>query len=214
MEFENGIDMIFFREKDYQFTIKRVLDIVSSLIGIVVLLPLFMIIPILIKLDSNGPIIFKQVRVGKDGKHFVIYKYRTMICGADGKKEVEIPEDIGGFIIQEKNDSRITKLGAFLRKTSLDEIPQLFNVFIGNMSIVGPRPEVPEIEKHFPKKYKQRVLVLPGITGLAQINGRGELPLKKKIEYDLEYIKNFTVLLDLKIILKTIGYVLQQEGAM
>ncbi|GAA0177435.1 exopolysaccharide biosynthesis polyprenyl glycosylphosphotransferase [Clostridium sediminicola] len=214
MEFENQIDSVVFREKEYQFTIKRGLDIVISLIGIIMLLPLFVIIPILIKIDSDGPIIFRQIRVGKDGKNFVIYKFRTMVSDADIKKEIEIPENIEDFVIQEKNDIRITKLGELLRRSSLDEIPQLFNVLIGNMSIVGPRPEVPGIVKYFPEKYKQRVLVLPGITGLAQINGRGELPLKKKVEYDLEYIQNFTVLLDIKIILKTIRYVLQQEGAL
>lgn len=214
MEFVNKIDINSLRSKEIQFVVKRFMDMILSFAGIMILLPVFILISILIKLDSKGPVVFKQNRVGKNGKLFTIYKFRTMKFDADINRKFDIPTNIGEFVIQEKNDSRITELGAFLRRTSLDEIPQLFNVIMGNMSIVGPRPEVPAIENYFPERYKQRVLALPGITGLAQINGRGELPLEKKINYDLEYIQNYTVVLDIKIILKTISYVLQQEGAM
>ncbi|WP_163195295.1 sugar transferase [Clostridium thermarum] len=201
--------------KKIHFIIKRILDIFLSLIGIILLLPVFLIIMVLIKFDSKGPALFKQVRVGKDGKNFVIYKFRTMVADAEAKRQLEInPEDISNFVFQSKSDNRITKVGAFLRKTSLDELPQLFNVLIGNMSLVGPRPEIPEVVKFYPEEYRQRLLVSPGITGLAQVSGRGEIELGKTISYDLTYIKNFTVWYDIKILFKTLSAVLKKEGAM
>jgi exopolysaccharide biosynthesis polyprenyl glycosylphosphotransferase len=202
-------------KKKLQFFIKRIMDLLFSLLGIILLLPLYLIIILLIRLDSKGPALFKQVRVGKNNKDFVIYKFRTMVVNAEAKRELEInPEDIGNFVFQSKNDNRITKVGAFLRKTSLDELPQLFNVFIGNMSLVGPRPEIREVVRFYPEEYKQRLLVSPGITGLAQISGRGEIELGKTIFYDLTYIKNFSVWYDIKIIFKTFASVLRKEGAM
>lgn len=123
------------------------------------------------------------------------------------------PEDISNFVFQSKNDNRVTKVGAFLRRTSLDELPQLFNVLIGNMSLVGPRPEIPDVVKHYPEHYRQRLFVKPGITGLAQVSGRGEIELGKTIFYDLTYIKNFSVLNDFKLLFKTAVSVLKKEGA-
>lgn len=202
------------KNKSVQFLIKRVLDIILSLIGIALLIPVYLIIIAAIKFNSKGPAIFKQVRVGKNNKPFVIYKFRTMIVDAEKKREIEIASDnIENFVFQSKNDNRITKVGAFLRKTSLDEIPQLFNVLYGNMSLVGPRPEIPDVVKFYPEEYKQRLLVLPGITGLAQISGRGEIELGKTIYYDLTYIKNFSVMYDIKIIFKTVINVFKREGA-
>lgn len=200
--------------KKMQFIIKRIMDIIFSSIGIVILLPVYIILAIMIKLDSKGPILFKQVRVGKDRKDFVIYKFRTMVVSAESKRELEInPEDMDNFVFQSKSDNRITKVGSFLRKTSLDEIPQLFNVLIGNMSLVGPRPEIPEVVKYYPEEYYQRLLVLPGITGLAQISGRGEIELGKTVYYDLTYINNFSVFFDLKILFTTVFKVFKREGA-
>lgn len=200
--------------KKLQFGIKRILDIALSAIGIVILLPVYLILIIAIKLDSKGPALFKQIRVGKDGKDFTIYKFRTMIVNAESKRELEInPEDLENFVFQSKSDSRITKFGSFLRRSSLDEIPQLFNVLFGHMSLVGPRPEIPEVVKHYPKSYHQRLLVLPGITGLAQISGRGEIELGKTVSYDLNYIANFSVLFDIKILLLTVLSVFKKEGA-
>lgn len=202
------------KKKKIQFIIKRILDFLLSLIGIVILIPLYLILYIAIKLDSKGPAIFKQIRVGKDGKNFTIYKFRTMIVNADKKSELKInPEDLGNFVFQSKSDNRITKVGSFLRKTSLDELPQLFNVLIGNMSLVGPRPEIPDVVKYYPKEYAQRLLVVPGITGLAQVSGRGEIELGKTVFYDLMYIKNFSVFYDIKILFKTVTSVLKKEGA-
>ncbi|MCB2289035.1 sugar transferase [Clostridium sp. CS001] len=202
------------RDKKAQFVLKRVMDIVLSLIGITILSPLYLILVIAIKLDSKGPALFKQIRVGKDSKNFAIYKFRTMIVNAESKRELEInPKDLENFIFQSKTDSRITKFGKFLRRSSLDEIPQLFNVLLGEMSLVGPRPEIPAVVKHYPKEYAQRLLVLPGITGLAQISGRGEIELGKTVFYDLNYIKDFSVILDIKILCLTVVSVFKKEGA-
>ncbi|WP_461206450.1 sugar transferase [Clostridium sp. DL1XJH146] len=201
--------------RESQLFIKRIIDIVLSLIGIIVLSPFLLVIVLAIRLESKGSAVFKQKRVGKDDKLFTIYKFRTMIQGADKKQVLNIdPDKVGEFIFQTANDSRITKVGAFLRTTSLDELPQLFNVLIGNMSIVGPRPEIPEVVNYYPEKYKQRLKVLPGITGLAQISGRGEIELEKTIYYDLTYIKEFSVVNDLKIMWKTFEIVIKKEGAM
>lgn len=200
--------------KKIQFFIKRLMDIILSIIGIVILSPVFIILAIWIKLDSKGPAVFKQIRVGKDGKDFTIYKFRTMIVDAEKKRELEIdPNDLGNFVFQSKSDNRITKSGAFLRKTSLDEIPQLFNVLIGNMSLVGPRPEIPDVVKYYPEEYRQRLLVPPGITGLAQVSGRGEIELGKTVYYDLTYIKKFSILFDIRILFRTVFSVVNEEGA-
>lgn len=200
--------------KKGQFIIKRILDIILSLIGIILLSPVFIIIIIAIKVDSKGPSLFKQIRIGKDNKPFVIYKFRTMVVDAEKKRELALEcEDIENFVFQSKSDNRITKIGSFLRGSSLDEIPQLFNVLFGNMSLVGPRPEIPDVVKFYPEEYKQRLLVLPGITGLAQISGRGEIELGKTVYYDLTYIKNFSVAYDIKIIFKTVENVFKKEGA-
>ena len=201
-------------DKKLQFVMKRVMDIVLSLIGIIILLPIYLILIIGIKIDSKGPAFFKQIRVGKDAKSFAIYKFRTMIVDAESKRELEInPDDLENFIFQSKSDNRITKFGSFLRRSSLDEIPQLFNVLLGEMSLVGPRPEIPEVVKHYPKAYKQRLLVLPGISGLAQISGRGEIELGKTVFYDLNYIMNFSVALDIKILFLTVFSVFKKDGA-
>jgi len=201
-------------DKAFQFTLKRLMDIILSLIGIIILLPVYLIIIIAIKIDSKGVTVFKQVRVGKDGKNFTIYKFRTMIVQAESKRELNIdPNDLENFVFQSKSDSRITKVGSFLRRSSLDEIPQLFNVLFGQMSLVGPRPEIPEVVKYYPESYHQRLLVLPGITGLAQISGRGEIELGKTVSYDLNYIKDFSVALDIKILFLTVVSVFKKEGA-
>jgi len=201
-------------DKKLQFAIKRLMDIILSLIGIIILLPVYLIIIIAIKLESKGATVFKQVRVGKDGENFTIYKFRTMIVQAENKRTLNIdPNDLGNFVFQSKSDSRITKVGSFLRRSSLDEIPQFFNVLFGQMSLVGPRPEIPDVVKYYPKSYQQRLLVLPGITGLAQISGRGEIELGRTVAYDLNYIKDFSVILDIKIIFLTVISVFKKEGA-
>lgn len=200
--------------KKLSFFIKRSMDILLSIIGIILLSPIYIILILAIRIDSKGPAIFKQVRVGKDGKNFTIYKFRTMVPNAEKKRELQIdPNNLDGFVFQSKSDNRITKVGSFLRKTSLDEIPQLFNVLLGNMSLVGPRPEIPDVVKYYNDNFRQRLLVTPGITGLAQISGRGEIELGKTIYYDLTYIKNFSAWFDVKILFKTVFSVLNKDGA-
>ena len=202
------------KNKRLQFFIKRLCDILLSLIGIFILIIVYIVVIIAIKKDSKGPAVFKQIRVGRNGKPFTIYKFRTMVVNAEKKKVLDIdPKRIDEFVFQSKNDSRVTKMGAFMRKTSLDEIPQLFNVLIGNMSLVGPRPEIPEVVGYYPETFKQRLLVTPGITGLAQIMGRGEIELGKTIHYDLIYIKEFSLCLDIKILFRTLFAVSKKEGA-
>ena len=137
-----------------------------------------------------------------------------MIVTADKKRELELnTENIESFVFQSKSDNRITKIGNLLRRSSLDELPQLFNVLIGNMSLVGPRPEIPEVVKYYPDEYKQRLLVKPGITGLAQVSGRGEIELGKTVNFDLTYIKNFSLFYDVKLIFLTVGSVIKKDGA-
>lgn len=202
------------QNKKIQFFIKRISDIILSFIGIIVLSPVYLIVAIAIKLDSKGPVIFKQIRVGRNEKNFIIFKFRTMEVSAEEKRTLNIdPENMDAFVFQSKSDSRITKVGKFLRSSSLDELPQLFNVLFGTMSLVGPRPEIPEVVQYYPKAYYQRLLVLPGITGLAQIRGRGEIELGKTIFYDLTYINNFSIGFDVKILVDTMFKVFKKEGA-
>lgn len=180
---------------------KRLMDIVLSSIALIVFIPIFLIISFLIKLDSKGPVFFIQERRTKDGKVFKMYKFRSMCVGA---------EKIGTGLFNFKNDTRITRVGSFLRKSSLDELPQLINVIKGDISIVGPRPcvtyELGEFET-LNKKYRKRFEMLAGITGLAQIRGRNENSWEEKIQYDNEYIelfKKYGVFIDIKIIIETI----------
>jgi lipopolysaccharide/colanic/teichoic acid biosynthesis glycosyltransferase len=181
----------------YSF-VKRLFDIISSLTAILFLLPVFIIIIIAIKLGSSGAAVFKQTRAGKNGKPFTFYKFRTMKQGVD-------PFDASP---KSGDDPRLTKIGIFLRKTSLDELPQLFNVLKGNMSLVGPRPLYIEQIAEWNDEQKKRLLVKPGLTGLAQINGRGELTKEAKLVFDVEYVKKASFLFDLKIIFMTIRLVL------
>lgn len=179
---------------------KRIIDILCSFILIICLFPLFLIIGILIKIDSKGPIFFKHKRLGKNCKPILVWKFRTMVDNAISL----------GPEFTTSGDSRITKLGHFLRRTSIDELPQIYNVFLGEMSLIGPRPDA--YEKNPTNKQKERTKVLPGITGWAQVNGRSALTYDEKIKYDIEYVENYNFLMDIKIIINTIKIVLKQKG--
>ena len=187
----------------FQLKIKRLLDISVSIIGIVIFSPIFLIIMALIKLNSKGPVFFRQTRVGKHKNLFRIYKFRTMIKDA---------EKLGAGYGFEKNDRRITRVGRILRFLSFDELPELINVLKGEMSIIGPRPTLKYQVEKYNEFQKKRLLMKPGITGLAQIKGRNELTWSKRIEYDVTYVENFSFLLDLKIFLETFKVWLFREG--
>lgn len=186
-------------KKTTYFFIKRLFDILLSLFGLVLSLIPMIIISIAIKLESKGPVFFKQVRTGKGGKNFNLYKFRSMT----------VDNDVMNF----KTENKITKVGKFIRKTSLDELPQLFNILKGEMSFIGPRPWIVEYYNNFNAYQKRRVEVLPGITGLAQATGRNNLNIFEKINYDIEYVDNFSFKMDLKVVFKTIKTVLSKEGA-
>lgn len=181
--------------------IKRIIDVVLSWIAILFFLPLWFVIVVLIKLDSKGPILYKHKRVGKAAKEFNCFKFRSMHVGSDESA-----------FVNDSADKRLTKIGHFLRRSSLDETPQLINVFLGQMSIVGPRPALPSQVKEFTKYEHDKLLVKPGLTGWTQINGRNSMAYKKRMELDCWYAKNWNILLDLKIILKTPFILFNQEG--
>lgn len=206
------------RELEYsrwQLLLKRLLDLLVAAVLLVIISPLWLFIVLWIRSDSSGPAVFKQTRIGLGRKSYTIYKFRTMVQNAEAlmKDRLEKVENLETFVFQEKDDPRITSSGRFLRKTSLDELPQLLNILIGNMSLVGPRPEVPELVKLYTLEQLQRLNVLPGVTGLAQINGRSELTLGETMTYDLEYVRMWSFWLDLKILWKTIFVVFTGKGA-
>lgn len=201
-------------KKRFQFAFKRVFDILVSTILFIILSPILLILVIWIKLDSEGEAIFKQTRVGMEGRLFTIYKFRTMVKNADKMFNKAVDRsNLDEFVFQDKDDPRITKSGRFLRKTSLDELPQLINIIKGDMSLIGPRPEIPAIADLYSEYEKIRLMVKPGVSGLAQVNGRGDLELSKTIAYDVSYIKEFSLWLDIKIMLKTVKVVILGEGA-
>jgi lipopolysaccharide/colanic/teichoic acid biosynthesis glycosyltransferase len=186
-----------------QLIFKRLFDITVALIALSLLSPLLLLIAIAVKITSKGTVLFLQDRVGKDAKIFKLYKFRTMIPGA---------VNIGTGLSVGENDKRITKIGAILRKTSLDELPQLLNVLKGDISLVGPRPAVPQHLDYYSDFERRRLEMKPGITGLAMVKGRASIPWSKRIEYDIEYVNKFNLWFDFVIILKTVWVVLMRKN--
>lgn len=182
---------------------KRFLDILGSLILLIVTAPVFFVIAVAIKLESRGPLFFRHPRVGKDGRLFRMWKFRTMVQDADRK---------GGGLTS-PGDPRITRTGRLLRRYSLDELPQVINVLVGEMSLIGPRPEIPEIVERYTAEQKEALKVRPGITGLTQINGRDNLPMDRKLQLERQYVYELSLWLDLKILLHTLPAVISGEGA-
>ncbi|GEB77851.1 sugar transferase [Sporolactobacillus inulinus] len=201
-------------QKNYLFA-KRAMDLIGSLTGIILLSPVFIVIALLIKLeDRKGSIIFKQLRVGKDGKQFYIYKFRSMVTNAEELLDKLLDKnETTGAMFKMKNDPRVTRIGHFIRKTSIDELPQLFNVLVGNMSLVGPRPPLPREVEKYSNYDKQRLLVTPGCTGLWQVSGRSNVGFKKMVKLDLEYIENRSFILDIRIIIQTMLLMLWSKNA-
>ena len=193
---------------------KRITDIVCSLAGLIVLSPILLIIAIAIKMDSKGPIFFKQDRVGKDERIFSMYKFRSMVVNAEElKKSLEKENEMSGPMFKIKKDARITRVGRFIRKTSIDELPQLINVLKGDMSLVGPRPSLPKEVEAFEPWMKERLTVLPGLTCIWQVSGRNNIPFKEWMELDIKYVRERSYLLDLKLIFKTFFVLFGDDNA-
>lgn len=198
----------------YRF-VKRLFDMVASTIALVILSPLFLIIAICIKVDDpKGPVFYSQVRVGKDGKHFKMFKFRSMVTNADQLLEkLRSQNDVDGAMFKMKNDPRITKVGRIIRKYSLDELPQLANVVMGSMSIVGPRPPLVSEVAEYTEYDKQRLMVKPGATGMWQVGGRNDVSFDEMVALDLTYIQERSIWLDLKIMFETVKIMIIPNGA-
>lgn len=198
---------------------KRIIDFVGALVGLFVLSPLLLILGIVVRLESSGPAIFKQRRTGLRGKTFVFLKFRTMRADAEHHlPALETSNEAAcGILFKMKDDPRVTRFGRLLRRTSLDELPQLFNVLKGEMSLVGPRPlqlrDSDLLKEYDPDAYTRRLSVLPGLTGAWQVGGRSNTDSARMIDLDLDYIDNWSFLLDLKILLKTFAAVFHGHGA-
>ena len=193
---------------------KRTMDVAVALVGLIVLFPLFLLFGLMIRIDSPGSVLFRQIRVGKDEQLFACFKFRSMREGAEQEKTKLLDQnEADGPIFKIRNDPRITSVGRFLRRTSLDELPQLINVLMGHMSLVGPRPAPPSEVQRYQPWHKRRLEVAPGITGMWQVSGRSELTFDEMVLLDLYYIENWSPALDLQILLRTIPKVLLGEGA-
>ena len=208
---DSDINLEFVEDSNsFNFTyllIKRTIDILVSIIGIIITAPIMLLTAMAIKVESPGPVIFSQTRLGKHGQEFTIYKFRSM---------VENAEEHTGAVWAQENDSRITNVGKFIRKTRIDELPQFFNILKGNMTLVGPRPERPCLTEEFHDEYcgfKSRLLVKPGVTGLAQVKGGYELTPGQKLRFDKLYIKQRSLLLDLEIMVRTAVVMIVGHGA-
>lgn len=198
----------------YESFVKRLLDVVLAALGLIATLPIVVTIAVWIKLNSPGPVIFVQERVGQHGQRFRFYKFRSMYADAEQRlSEVKTHNEVEGPVFKMRKDPRVTPVGAFLRRTSLDELPQLLNVLKGDMSLVGPRPPLPSEVLQYRASDMVRLLVKPGLTCLWQINGRSNVGFDRWMEYDREYVHKMSLWLDLSILARTVGAVLSMRGA-
>jgi exopolysaccharide biosynthesis polyprenyl glycosylphosphotransferase len=194
-------------------SIKSIFDFLFSLIVLIILLPFFLLIAIIIKLDSKGPVFFSQTRVGIHGRRFVVYKFRTMVANAEKmKQDLQEKNEMDGPVFKIARDPRITMVGRFLRKSSIDELPQFFNVLRGDMSVVGPRPPIPAEVKQYERWQHRRLSMKPGLTCIWQVSGRNSIPFEEWMKMDMEYIDNWSIKLDLLILIKTVRTVLRFDG--
>ncbi|MEO4053442.1 sugar transferase [Solibacillus sp. CAU 1738] len=214
-ENEFPLQQIQVNDNKYYLISKRIVDLVCSTIGIILLIPLFLLLAIFIKLeDRKGPVIFKQIRIGKSGKQFNIYKFRSMVTNAEELKVALLEHnEIAGPVFKIKYDPRVTKVGKFIRKTSLDELPQLLNVLKGEMSLVGPRPPLPNEVEKYTSYERQRLRVTPGLTCYWQVSGRSNISFERWMELDLKYIQERSFFLDIKLILKTVFVIFGSKDA-
>lgn len=195
--------------------IKRLFDVAVSCMMLVLLIPVFAITALCIVLESRGPVFYSQTRVGTDGRHFRFFKFRSMIVGAHNIKDelLKHNESKDGVLFKMKKDPRVTRVGRIIRKFSIDELPQLFNVLIGDMSLVGPRPATPDEVAQYTLEQRKRLHAVPGITCIWQVSGRSEIPFEKQVQLDIEYIRSTSLMSDLIILFKTIPAVLSGKGA-
>ena len=194
--------------------IKRLIDIICSFVGILVLSPLFIIIAIIIKFTSKGPVFFSQKRVGRNGKEFDMYKFRSMVVNAEELKEkLAAQNEMSGPMFKMKDDPRVTKVGKFIRKTSLDELPQLWNVLKGDMSLVGPRPSLPKEVAQFDEWMYKRLEVKPGLTCYWQVSGRNNIDFEDWMKLDIRYVEEKNLWIDIKLIFKTVGVLFGDKNA-
>ena len=211
----NQIDFEKYNEGSYSYLFfKRILDIIFSITGMILLAPIFILVSVLIKLeDYKGPILFSQIRIGKNGKEFKMYKFRSMIVDAEEKlSDLKSYNEVQGAQFKIKNDPRITKVGKWIRATSIDELPQLINVLRGEMSLVGPRPALPNEVKEYDQEDKIRLIVTPGCTGLWQATVRNSVGFKEMVRLDLLYIENKKITYDILLIIMTIKSMLLMRG--
>ena len=216
--FHNELPILTFHTKSLdaqQLLLKRLLDIVGSLVGLVIMSLLFPVIAFAIKKDSPGPLFFGQERVGASGRLFICWKFRSMYINAEEHKEELIAQnEMNGAIFKIKNDPRVTRTGKFLRKMSLDELPQFWNVLKGEMSLVGTRPPTPVEVAEYENWHRRRISIKPGITGMWQVNGRNNISdFDKIVQLDIAYIDNWNIWLDVKLLLKTFQIVFTREGS-
>lgn len=209
------IDESKLNHKNMYRIIKRILDILGSLFGLLFLSPLFLIIAILMKKEEpDGPIFFSQTRVGKNEEHFKMFKFRSMCVDAEEKlANLLVHNEVDGAMFKIKDDPRVTRIGKFIRKTSIDELPQLWNVLKGEMSLVGPRPPLMREVAEYSEYDKQRLLVKPGCTGAWQVSGRNDVGFEEMVQLDIDYIDNLSLWNDIKIVFKTVGVIFKPNSA-
>ena len=197
------------------YLLKRVFDVVFSIVALILIFPLCVVVAILIKATSRGPIFFVQTRVGKYGRHFPFYKFRSMYLDAEKRKAELMAQNqsADGVIFKMKKDPRITPVGRFIRRTSIDELPQFLNVLFGDMSLVGPRPPLPSEVSQYTLEDRKRLMVRPGLTCLWQVSGRSDIPFKQQVMLDKEYIRSQSLWNDLRILLRTVPAILSGRGA-
>ncbi|MDU4884830.1 sugar transferase [uncultured Clostridium sp.] len=208
IESESSMEFSFYE------VVKRLIDVVCSFIGVIVLSPLFIIIAIIIKTTSKGPVFFSQKRVGKNGKEFDMYKFRSMVVNAEELKEkLAAQNEMSGPMFKMKDDPRVTKVGKFIRKTSIDELPQLWNVLKGDMSLVGPRPSLPKEVAQFEDWMYRRLEVKPGLTCYWQVSGRNNIDFEDWMKLDIKYVDERSTWIDIKLIFKTVGVLFGDKNA-
>ncbi|WP_200883312.1 sugar transferase [Planococcus sp. CAU13] len=212
---KTALDTTHINEDYLYLKTKRMIDVIGASIGLILLLPIFFLVFVFIKIeDGNQPVLFRQKRVGINGKQFYMYKFRSMVCNAEELKlQLLKQNEANGPVFKIKLDPRVTRVGKFIRKTSIDELPQLYNILKGEMSLVGPRPPLPEEVEHYSSYEWRRLGVVPGLTCYWQVGGRSDIRFEKWMELDLKYIKERNMWVDLKLIFKTVLLMFGCKGA-